>query len=98
MDDPSGGRRRKTPVRMLADETLPRIKMLVENSASNPDRPRLSEEAEQRLAEVEAKSAQTYAEVEETTHRIFKLADQIGVDNGGVVQGEIDDDLTKKEV
>ena len=88
-------RRRKTPVRLLPDETLPRIKMLVENSAPNPNRPRLPEEAEQRLAEVERKTAKTYAEAEETTHRIFRLADQIS--GGGVVKDTIDDEQTKKE-
>lgn len=94
-------RRRKTPVHLLPDETLPRIKLLLENSAPNPDRPRLSAESEAALAAVEGKSAETYAEAEETTHRILKLAQQIRAETemeDGAVKDVVDDDeQTKKE-
>lgn len=82
-------------MRLFPDETLTRIKLLVENSAPNPDRPRLSDEVEHRLAKVEADTAKTYAEAEEQTHRVFKLAEQIS--EGGVVKDTIHDELTKKE-
>ncbi len=95
--DSSSGRRRKTPVRLMPDETLSRIKLLVENSAPNPARPRLSDESEAALAAVEEKSAKTYAEVEETTHQLFKLAEKINNEGTGVVRETIDDDHTKKE-
>lgn len=69
-------RRRKTPVN-LPDETIPRMRMLIENSAPDPERPRLPEEAEQRLANTEVRNAQAYAEIEETNYRLNKLAESI---------------------
>ena len=60
----------------MPDETKPRLKLHVENSAPNPDRPRLSEKSEQRLAEVDRKSAVMYAEMEEDTYCIQRLAER----------------------
>lgn len=57
------------PTISLADETQPRIKVLIERSAPDPDRPRLSETVERALAEVETKSAAAYADNENRVAR-----------------------------
>ncbi len=59
------------------DRTMPRLKAIVERSAPNPNRPKLSEEAEQQLDAIERKTAATYAEMEEMTFRVLKLAKKI---------------------
>jgi hypothetical protein len=58
----------------LPDQTIPRLKALVEHSAPNPERPQLPEESEKRLAEVERKTAAVYCEMEEKTKRIHMHA------------------------
>ena len=61
----------------LPDETLPRIKILVERSAPDPDRPRLPEEVEHQLTEVESKSAACYADNENRVASLHKFAREI---------------------
>jgi hypothetical protein len=61
----------------LSDDTNSRIVTLVENSLPNPARPRLGEERELRLADVEARSAACYASCEALTYKIHRLVKDI---------------------
>jgi hypothetical protein len=61
----------------VSDNTNTRLLALVENSRPNPTRPRLSEERELRLADVEARSAACYASIEELTYKIHRLVKDI---------------------
>jgi hypothetical protein len=61
----------------VPDETLPRIKILVERSAPNPERPRLPEDIELQLQEIETKSAACYADNENRVARLRKLSREI---------------------
>jgi hypothetical protein len=63
--------------RDLSDDTNVRIRMLVENSAPNPDRPRLDEEREKKLAEIESRSAACYASMEDLRFKIARLVRDI---------------------
>lgn len=59
----------------LPDQTIPRIRALVENSAPNLNNPtRLPEEDERKLSEVEQRSAACYADIEERTYRMRRFA------------------------
>ena len=62
----------------FCDQTQPRLRAIVERSAPNPDRPKLSEEAERNLDSIERRTAATYAEMEEETFRIQRLAKTMG--------------------
>lgn len=62
------------PARRLPDDTQPRIRILVEQSQPDPDRPRLDPELERRFARVDAEAAACYASMEETTFRLGRLA------------------------
>lgn len=63
---------------------------LVERSAPDPDRPRLSEEWERQLAAVDAKSAACYASMEDLSDQLDRLAHEL--DDGVVVEQAADDD------
>lgn len=67
-----------------------RIAVLVERSSPSPDRPRLSIDAESRLEEIERRSAQCYAVIENITDRFGRLAEQIATEGDGVPE-ELDD-------
>lgn len=62
------------PARRLPDDTQPRIRLLVEQSQPDPNRPRLDPEIERRFARVDAEAAACYASMEETTFRLGRLA------------------------
>ena len=64
-------------IRPLPDQTQPRLRVLVENSAPNPNRPRLDEDTEKHLDPVERRSASCYADMENRTARLRKLARDI---------------------
>ena len=59
---------------VLPDNTQSRIALIVTNSMPNPYRPRLSEESEYRLNDIERRTAACYAEVEETVFKLRKMA------------------------
>ena len=61
----------------LSGNANSRLAAIVENSRPNPTRPRLSEERELRLADVEARSAACYASIEELTYSIQRLVKDI---------------------
>lgn len=61
----------------LPDQTQPRILALVERSAPNEDRPHLSPDMEHRVAPVERKTAVCYAQTEEATFRLNRLAKRL---------------------
>jgi hypothetical protein len=65
------------PTISLTDETQPRIKVLIERSAPNPDRPRLSDEVERALVEVETKTAAAYADNENRVARKRRLSKEM---------------------
>lgn len=58
----------------LPDSTQPRILALVERSSPNIDKPKLPPDVEYRLDPIERKTAACYAEAEEATFRLNKLA------------------------
>jgi hypothetical protein len=78
---------------MLKDE-LPdgagRVIALVERSAPNPDRPRLPEEWERQLVEIDAKSAACYASMEDLSDQLDRLAHEM--DDGVVVEEASEED------
>lgn len=78
---------------MLRDE-LPegagRVMALVERSAPDPDRPRLSDEWERQLADIDAKSAACYASMEDLSDQLDRVAREL--DDGVVVEQAADDD------
>jgi hypothetical protein len=61
----------------LPDATQPRLKVLVEQSSPDLDRPQLPLENERRLAHIERQSAVCYADAEDLAKRHFKLAKAI---------------------
>ena len=61
----------------LPDQTQPRIQALVERSAPNPDRPRLSETTEKKFEPVDRKTAACYASMEDMTDQLRRLAKQL---------------------
>lgn len=61
----------------MPDKTQPRLRVLVEKSSPDPDRPKINEEAERRLNEVERKTAACYASIEETTFQLHKLGKKL---------------------
>lgn len=63
----------------LSDQTQPRIRALVENSAPDPDRPRLSDEVERELEPTERQSAVCYADAENRTAKMRRLARDIRI-------------------
>lgn len=74
---------RRVRARELPDNTQERINLLTgEQSAPDPEKPKLSEATEQKLADVETKSAETYAEIEEQTYRLHKLVKRIEIVGG----------------
>jgi hypothetical protein len=85
-----GSGARKLPDK-LPDETLPRTATLVKNSAPNANRPRLSDEAEARLAPIEAESASCYAGIEDASDKFRKLAATIAGGDGADPDEEEDD-------
>jgi len=83
----------------MLKSTLPegagRVMALVERSAPDPDRPRLSDEWERQLAEVDVKSAACYASMEDLSDQLDRLAADLGggaVDDGVVVEQADDQD------
>jgi hypothetical protein len=72
---------------MLKDalpEGASRVLALVERSAPDPDRPRLAEEWERQLADIDAKSAACYASMEDLSDRLDRVAAEI--DDGVIVE------------
>ena len=61
----------------LPVDPVARVRMIAERSVPDPDRPRLSEENERKLEDVERRSAVCYAESEELTHQLRVLASEI---------------------
>jgi len=61
----------------LADDTNARIVALVENSAPDLNRPRLTPARELRLADVERRTAACYAGMEDLTYKVEKLTRDI---------------------
>lgn len=61
----------------LPDDTLPRLKILVENSGPDPDKPPLRPEVENALQESDRVAAGCYAEMEELSYRTHRLAEKI---------------------
>jgi hypothetical protein len=55
-----------------------RVRLIVDRSQPDPDRPRLSEELEKRLEPIERTTAQCYAEAEELTYQIRRAAEAVG--------------------
>lgn len=71
----------------LPTDAITRLGALVERSAPDPARPRLPEDQERALDEVERKSARCYSEAEELTYQLGRLAAQIDAEPGdGVPQ------------
>lgn len=62
----------------LPDQTRPRIQLLVERSAPDPTRTRLPPEIEERLNRVERESAACYADMENETFLIHRIAQKLG--------------------
>lgn len=62
-------KRRSTQARILA---------LVDNSAPNPDRPRLSNAREKKLAPIDRARARIYARCEAITEQLDRLAEEVG--------------------
>ena len=60
------------PAARLPDQTQPRIRVLVERSAPDPMRPRLSDEIELAFADVDRASAACYASAEDLAQRFRK--------------------------
>jgi len=58
----------------LSDDTKVRVMTLVHRSMPNPYRPRLSEEREARLKDVEDRTAACYAGAEEIAFRLRRIA------------------------
>jgi hypothetical protein len=69
--------RQRTSARNLPDETQPRIRILVEQSAPDPNKPKIPEEIESAFEPVERMSAACYASMEERTFQLQKLANEI---------------------
>lgn len=61
----------------VSDDTLPRLKAIVENSAPDPNKPMLPPHIEDSLAETDRAQASCYAGLEEVTYRTYKLAEKI---------------------
>lgn len=61
-------------------DPVARAKVLVERSTPDERRPRLREEYERKLAEVEHKSAVCYAEAEELAHQLRCVTAEINED------------------
>lgn len=57
----------------LPEDTQGRLRLHVEHSSPNPDRPRLPDQVERLLAEVERRTAACYASMEELTFQVGKL-------------------------
>ncbi len=62
------------PAQTLPEETQPRIFLLVERSAPDPDRPRMESETERAFACVDRESAACYASCEDLSHQLRKSA------------------------
>lgn len=58
----------------IPDQTQPRIRAIVLRSAPNIDRPRLPEEIERSLDSIERRTASCYADAENRTANLRKLA------------------------
>lgn len=69
--------RTRTPARNLPDETQPRLRILVEQSAPDPDKPRIPEDLEHAFEPLERQSAACYASMEDRTFQLQKLADAL---------------------
>lgn len=67
-----------------ADKSLGFVADTVRRSLPNPKRPRLKTESEARLADIEAKSAQTYAQLETATAELKQLAELMADDGNAI--------------
>lgn len=61
----------------LPEDTLPRIRAIVEKSAPDPERPQLAPDREASLTEIERKSAGCYASMEDASAQLRKIAKEI---------------------
>ncbi len=64
-------------LKSLPDDMQGRIRTHVENSSPNPDRPRLPEDIERQLDEVERRTAACYAGMEELSFQVEQLVREI---------------------
>jgi hypothetical protein len=69
-----------------------RVLALVERSAPDPERPRLGEEWEVMLADIDAKSAACYASMEDLSDRLDRLAVAIREEDGVVIDDVREED------
>jgi len=67
----------KVRLKSLPDQTQPRIIALVEHSAPDPDRPKLSEETERRFEPIERSTAACYASMEDASIQLRKIAKHV---------------------
>lgn len=70
-----------------------RVRALVRMSAPRAKRPRLPEEYESQLQEIDGEMAATYASMEDVTDRLDRCIEKLEEDNGAVV-GYIDNDTS----
>jgi hypothetical protein len=62
---------------VLPDDTSPRLRILVEHSAPDLERPMLSEESEKRLDRIERETAACYADMENDTFILHREAKRL---------------------
>lgn len=58
----------------LPRDSVAHVRVIAERSAPDPNRPRLADEHERRLEDVERRSAACYAEAEELAHQMRILS------------------------
>lgn len=74
------------------DDTAKLVMLVAKRSRPNGTRPRMSEEVEARLDELEKKSAACYAELELAAHRAKKIARAVGGDETIIVDEPYEED------
>lgn len=69
--------RTRTAAKDLPDQTQPRLRILVEQSAPDPHKPKIPEEIENAFEPVERQSAACYASMEDRTFQLQKIASEL---------------------
>jgi hypothetical protein len=62
----------------LPEDSRSRAKVLEHRTRPDPNKPKVSKACDAHLAGIEERTAQCYAEIEERTFRLRKLAERIG--------------------